>query len=89
MTAQQHHRQTRTESLLEAVVNVLIGYWINFAANFLVLPMFGMHPTLSQVFWIGVVFTVISVVRSYVIRRWAQDHLREAIYRVARLIHRK
>ncbi len=62
--------QSRRGSLAEAIINVLIGYWINFAANMTILPLFGFHITLQDNLLIGAIFTVISVVRSYAVRRW-------------------
>lgn len=70
-------RQSRVESFVEAWINVAIGFGINFVANMLILPAFGFTTlTLGQNFIIGMIYTVISVGRSYVIRRWAQDNLR-------------
>jgi hypothetical protein len=62
--------QTKTGSFVEAWANIFIGFTINFFANLLVLPWFGLAVTPSKAFGIGVIFTVISLVRSYVIRRW-------------------
>jgi hypothetical protein len=62
--------QTKVESFVESWVNILIGFPINYVANIAVLPfMYNPDKILSSAFWIGVVFTVISVVRSYVLRR--------------------
>lgn len=71
-------KQTRLESFVEAWINVAIGFGINFTANLLILPHFvgATRLTLASNFVIGMMYTVISVVRSYVIRRWAQEHLR-------------
>lgn len=57
-------------SLVEALINVAIGFGINFLANWLIFPLFGFHITLRENLLIGVIYTVISVARSYVIRRW-------------------
>lgn len=76
--------QSRAEAFVEAWINVAIGFWINFAANYFILPMFGFAVTLGQTFWIGIAFTAISVGRSYIIRRWAQVHLRTFITTIAR-----
>lgn len=76
--------QSRAESFIEAWLNVAIGFWINFAANYFILPLFGFNVSLGQTFWIGVAFTAISVLRSYVIRRWAQVHLRTLVTTIAR-----
>lgn len=62
--------QTRTQSAIEAVANVLVGYLVALASQLLIFPMFGIHVPLSSNFAIGAWFTVISLVRSYVLRRW-------------------
>ena len=81
--------QSRVESFVEAWINVAIGFWINFASNYFILPLFGFNVSLSQTFWIGVAFTAISVLRSYIIRRWAQVHLKHLVASVAAFIKRK
>jgi hypothetical protein len=61
--------QTRSQSWFEAWANIAIGFGINLAANLAILPLFGFHPTVSDAFGIGVLFTVISLIRSFVLRR--------------------
>lgn len=61
--------QTRTGSAVEALANIVVGFTINWTANMLVLPLFGFHVTGSQAFGIGLIFTVISLVRSFALRR--------------------
>lgn len=62
--------QTKTGSLAEAGANIAVGFAINWTANMLILPLFGFNVTGAQALGIGVFFTVISLVRSYVLRRW-------------------
>lgn len=62
--------QSRLMSLVEAWSNVAVGFVINLFANLLILPLFGLQVTLSDAFGIGLVFTLISVVRSYLLRRF-------------------
>jgi NhaP-type Na+/H+ or K+/H+ antiporter len=62
--------QSRKGSAYEAVMNVLVGYTINMLANFAIFPLFGWQLSLSQNLQIGVIYTVVSLVRSYCIRRW-------------------
>lgn len=63
--------QTKVGSLVEAWANIAIGFSINFAANLLILPLFGFHSlTVGKNFVIGLLYTVISLARSYVLRRW-------------------
>jgi len=62
-------RQTRGWSLLEAVTNVLVGYGVAVSTQILVFPLFGLHATLQENLLIGLIFTAVSLVRSYVLRR--------------------
>ena len=75
--------QTRLGSLIEAGINVLIGFAINMAANFVILPLVGFEITLAQNLFIGVLYTLVSVARSYIVRRWFNARLRAASLRMA------
>jgi len=68
-------RQSRRMSLTESFANVAIGYGIAVAAQVAVFPLFGIHIGLGDDLVLGAVFTVISLVRSYVLRR-VFEHLR-------------
>ncbi len=61
--------QTRTMSAVEAVTNVLVGYGLAVGLQLLIFPAFGLHPTLGQSLKIGVWFTLLSLLRSYALRR--------------------
>ena len=61
--------QSKRHSFMEAVLNVLIGYWIAIATQMAVFPLFGIHIPLEQDLLIGLIFTVVSLVRSYALRR--------------------
>jgi len=62
--------QTKTGSFAEAVSNIVIGFSINYAANLTIFPLFGMHIGLLNNFYMGLIYTAISLVRSYALRRW-------------------
>lgn len=63
--------QTRKGSFAEAWTNIAIGFSINYAANLLILPLFGFHSlTAGKNFIIGCIYTAISLARSYCLRRW-------------------
>ena len=61
--------QSRTMSLVEALANVLVGYGVAFATQVMVFPLFGLHASLDQNLAIGLIFTIVSLVRSYILRR--------------------
>jgi len=62
-------RQSRRMSLVEAVANVVVGYGIAVLAQVVVFPWFGLHATLAENMTMGALFTVVSILRSYSLRR--------------------
>ena len=62
-------KQSRTMSLVEAVANVVVGYGFAVITQILIFPIVGLHTTRAQNLKMGAVFTVVSIARSYVLRR--------------------
>ena len=62
--------QSKRESMIETLTNVGIGWFVSFIANMLVLPLFGYNINLTDGVLISIIFTIISIVRGYVVRRW-------------------
>lgn len=71
-------QQTRLGSLIESVMNIAIGYGVALISQIILFPFFDIHITLTTNLWIGAWFTAISLVRSYVIRRWFNARLHKA-----------
>jgi hypothetical protein len=67
-------RQSRAGSLLEAAANVVAGYLLAILAQQLVLPLFGVEIGFGAHAGIAGVFTIVSMLRSYLLRRLF-DHL--------------
>lgn len=70
--------QTPLSSFIEAMFNTLIGYFLNLGVQLVVYPWFGATFTFCQNIQIGLLFMVVSILRSYVIRRWFNARLRSA-----------
>ncbi len=62
--------QSKRESLIESLTSVGIGWLIGVILNMLVLPLFDYDVSLTDGILISITFTAVSVIRSYVIRRW-------------------
>lgn len=62
-------KQTRAMSLVEAIANVVVGYGVAVVTQILIFPIFGLHTTLAQNLKMGAVFTVVSIARSFALRR--------------------
>jgi len=70
--------QSRRMSLAEALMNVAIGFGINLLANFLIFPLFGFHITMRDNLLMGIIYTAISIARSYMLRRIFNFHSTKA-----------
>ncbi len=62
-------KQSRSMSLVESLANVIIGYGLAVATQLLVFPLFGLYMTLAENLTIGAIFTVVSIARSFALRR--------------------
>jgi hypothetical protein len=62
-------KQSRAMSLIEAIANVAVGYGVAVVTQILIFPVFGLQTTLAQNLKMGAVFTVVSIARSYLLRR--------------------
>ena len=63
------HRQSRVMSLVESITNVLVGYGVAVVTQILIFPVFGLHTTLAQNLKMGAIFTIVSIGRSFALRR--------------------
>jgi hypothetical protein len=64
-----HGGQSMRDSIIETWSNIAIGFAINYALNLLVLPLAGLPVSAAGAFWIGAIFTGVSVARSFLLRR--------------------
>ena len=62
-------KQSRLMSLVESLANVLVGYVVAVITQMAVFPLFGLAVTVTENLLIGLIFTVVSIVRSYALRR--------------------
>ena len=61
--------QSRTMSLVESIANVLAGFGVAVATQIAIFPLFGLRTTLAENLAMGAIFTVVSIARSYCLRR--------------------
>ena len=61
--------QSKRHSFIEAILNVTIGYLVAVMANYVVLPWWGFEVSVRDSMEIGVVFMLIALARSYILRR--------------------
>ena len=62
-------KQSRLMSLVEAITNVVVGYGVAVVTQILIFPIFGLRTTLAQNLQMGLLFTGVSIIRSFLLRR--------------------
>jgi hypothetical protein len=62
--------QTRRQSMVESVTNIGIGWLLSLGVTAVVLPYFGHEVTFGENAAMTTIFTVISLIRSYAVRRF-------------------
>ena len=68
--------QSRKESFIEATLNTMSGFLISLAVWILVVkPIYNIDTNFIENFSITCIFTVTSLLRSYVVRRYCDNHL--------------
>lgn len=78
--------QTRLSSFIESIFGTAIGLVINLVAQRYVFPLFGFDPPFITNLSIAAIFTVISIARGYVVRRWFNARLQRAAARMAKAV---
>lgn len=61
--------QSKKHSFLESLLNVAVGYGVAILSQIVIFPWFGIHIPVRDNLLIGVLFTMVSIVRSYALRR--------------------
>jgi uncharacterized protein (DUF2062 family) len=61
--------QAKRHSVLESFVNIIVGYGVAIGSQIVVFPFFGIHVSIQDNVYIGLWFTAISLIRSYILRR--------------------
>lgn len=62
--------QSKLESLIESIVNLLIGMGIAYASQLVIFPWYGINVPPSTNIQLVAWFTLVSLIRSYVLRRF-------------------
>lgn len=69
MTTVYVYQQSKRMSFYESLTNVTVGYVFAVASQLIIFPLFGIYLPLSDNLIMGLYFTVLSVIRSYALRR--------------------
>lgn len=68
-------KQTKTQSLIESLTNITIWYITALISQIIIFPLFNIEVSILDNLLIGFFFTVISLVRSYSVRRYFNNRI--------------
>lgn len=62
-------RQSRLMSIVESLTNVIVGIVVAYLTQVIVFPWFDIHADTRTHISITLIFTAVSILRSYILRR--------------------
>lgn len=80
--------QSKLDSFVEASVGTLLGFTVSYLLWPAVAAARGIELGSGDQFWVTFSFTCISIVRTYLIRRWFNNGYRQLVNWTIKMIHR-
>lgn len=62
--------QNKKQSLIETIISTIIGLLVSLVTQILVFPLYGLEVSFNQNIQITIIFTIVSIARGYLIRRF-------------------
>lgn len=63
-------KQSKKQSLKETVISTFIGLAVSLITQIVVFPLYGMKVSFNQNIQITIIFTIVSILRGYLVRRY-------------------
>ena len=82
-------KQTKLESFVEAFINTALGFVISYLTwIIIVVPLYHMELSHKDNLMITLIFTVVSVIRGYVVRRYFNAGMHKTVHKLVTRIHK-
>lgn len=62
--------QNKKQSLIETIISTVIGLLVSLITQIVVFPLYGLEVSFNQNIQITIIFTIVSIARGYLIRRF-------------------
>lgn len=72
------------ESFVEVCMNTFLGFGISFLTQLVIFHHLNINLTFATNLYIGFIFTVVSILRGYIIRRWFNNRIHKAALAITR-----
>ena len=81
--------QSRLESFVEAILGTALGFVVATVAQLIIFPRYGIERSIGVHLEIVGWFTLVGIIRTYIVRRWFNAGLHRAAIKIASSILKK
>lgn len=79
-------KQTRLESFIESAINTGLGFLLALVTQILIYPLFDIEVSLGDQTLLALIFTTVSLVRGYVVRRYFNSYFKHTVIYLSSLV---
>lgn len=79
-------KQTRLESFIESAINTGLGFLVAMVTQILIYPLFDIDVTIGDQALLALIFTSVSLVRGYVVRRYFNTYFKHTVIYLSGLL---
>ena len=82
----EHVGQSKIESLIESIINTSLGFLVALITQILTYPLFDIDVTMGDQALLALIFTAVSLVRGYIIRRYFNTYFKHTVIYLSGLV---
>ena len=82
----EHVGQSKIESLIESIINTSLGFLVALITQILIYPLFDIDVTMGDQALLALIFTAVSLVRGYVVRRYFNTYFKHTVIYLSGLL---
>lgn len=78
--------QSKLESLIESAINTGLGFLVAMVTQILIYPLFDIDVTVGDQALLALIFTAVSLVRGYIVRRYFNTYFKHTVIYLSGLL---
>ena len=82
----EHVGQSKIESLIESIINTSLGFLVALITQILIYPLFDIDVTMGDQALLALIFTAVSLVRGYIVRRYFNTYFKHTVIYLSGLL---
>ena len=82
----EHVGQSKTESLIESIINTSLGFLVALITQILIYPIFDIEVSFGDQTLLALIFTSVSLFRGYIVRRYFNTYFKHTVIYLSGLL---